>query len=30
MCYNPLTKRWSWSDDTSVNYALYAQKQVHN
>lgn len=29
MCYNPVSKRWSWSDDTSVNYALYAQKQVH-
>lgn len=28
MCYNPVSKKWSWSDDTSVNYALYAQKQL--
>lgn len=26
MHYNPLTKLWSWSDDKSVNYAMYAQK----
>ncbi|GFO03519.1 ubiquinone biosynthesis o-methyltransferase, mitochondrial [Plakobranchus ocellatus] len=26
MCYNPLTKRWSWSKDTSINYALHAVK----
>ncbi len=26
MCYNPLLKSWSWSNDQSVNYALYAQK----
>ncbi len=26
MSYNPITKVWSWSDDKSVNYALYAQK----
>ncbi|CAG5131547.1 unnamed protein product [Candidula unifasciata] len=26
MCYNPLTKRWSWVKDTSVNYALHAVK----
>ena len=24
--FNPLTKHWSWSGDTSVNYALNAQK----
>jgi len=28
MCYNPLNKKWTWSDDTSINYALYAQKQT--
>jgi polyprenyldihydroxybenzoate methyltransferase/3-demethylubiquinol 3-O-methyltransferase len=26
MCYNPVTKNWSWSQDKSVNYALYGQK----
>ena len=26
MAYNPLTKTWSWSNDNTVNYALYAQK----
>ena len=26
MCYNPLLKSWSWSNDESINYALYAQK----
>lgn len=29
MCYNPLTQNWSWSNDHSINYAMYAQKQIH-
>lgn len=24
MMYNPLTKRWSWIKDTSINYAIHA------
>ncbi|XP_041354193.1 ubiquinone biosynthesis O-methyltransferase, mitochondrial-like [Gigantopelta aegis] len=24
MCYNFLTKRWSWTKDTSINYSLHA------
>lgn len=30
MCYNPLSQKWSWSDDTNVNYAMYAQKISHD
>ncbi|PVD28163.1 hypothetical protein C0Q70_10748 [Pomacea canaliculata] len=26
MMYNPLTKRWSWVNDTSINYAIHAVK----
>ncbi|GFS14274.1 ubiquinone biosynthesis O-methyltransferase, mitochondrial [Elysia marginata] len=26
MFYNPLTKRWSWTKDTSINYAIHAIK----
>ncbi|CAL1540292.1 unnamed protein product [Lymnaea stagnalis] len=26
MWYNPLSKRWSWTKDTSINYALHAVK----
>jgi 2-polyprenyl-3-methyl-5-hydroxy-6-metoxy-1,4-benzoquinol methylase len=26
MTYNPLTKKWSWTNDKSVNYGMYAQK----
>lgn len=26
MCYNPLTNKWSWTKDTSINYALHAIK----
>ncbi|RUS70435.1 hypothetical protein EGW08_021798 [Elysia chlorotica] len=26
MLYNPLTKRWSWIKDTSINYAIHAVK----
>ena len=26
MSYNPLTKAWCWTNDKSVNYAMYAQK----
>lgn len=26
MHYNPLTRGWSWSNDKSINYGLYAQK----
>jgi polyprenyldihydroxybenzoate methyltransferase/3-demethylubiquinol 3-O-methyltransferase len=26
MCFNPLTKNWSWVQDQSVNYAIYGQK----
>lgn len=26
MFYNPLTKRWSWTKDTSINYAVHAVK----
>ncbi|KAK6171401.1 hypothetical protein SNE40_019597 [Patella caerulea] len=24
MMYNPVTKRWSWTENTSINYALHA------
>jgi 2-polyprenyl-3-methyl-5-hydroxy-6-metoxy-1,4-benzoquinol methylase len=27
--FNPLTKSWSWINNTSVSYTLYAQKLVH-
>ncbi|KAK3775331.1 hypothetical protein RRG08_030999 [Elysia crispata] len=30
MFYNPLTKRWSWTKDTSINYALHAVKAESN
>ncbi|XP_013792735.1 ubiquinone biosynthesis O-methyltransferase, mitochondrial-like [Limulus polyphemus] len=26
MCYNPVTRKWSWITDSSVNYALHAVK----
>lgn len=26
MCYNPVTRNWSWTNNKDVNYALYAQK----
>ncbi|XP_071493958.1 ubiquinone biosynthesis O-methyltransferase-like [Diadema antillarum] len=26
MLYNPITKRWSWTGDTSINYALVGRK----
>lgn len=26
MMYNPLTKRWSWISNTSINYGLHAVK----
>ncbi|XP_046573627.1 ubiquinone biosynthesis O-methyltransferase, mitochondrial-like [Haliotis rubra] len=30
MMYNPLTKRWSWMKDTSINYAIHAVRaDVH-
>ncbi|XP_030851171.1 ubiquinone biosynthesis O-methyltransferase, mitochondrial [Strongylocentrotus purpuratus] len=28
MMYNPATKRWSWMEDTSVNYAICAVKRT--
>nr|XP_054753876.1 ubiquinone biosynthesis O-methyltransferase, mitochondrial-like [Lytechinus pictus] len=28
MMYNPITKHWSWMEDTSVNYALCAVKRT--
>ncbi|KAK0052567.1 ubiquinone biosynthesis O-methyltransferase mitochondrial [Biomphalaria pfeifferi] len=28
MWYNPISKRWSWSKDTSINYAIYAVKPI--
>uniref|UniRef100_A0A0B7A3G2 Ubiquinone biosynthesis O-methyltransferase, mitochondrial n=1 Tax=Arion vulgaris TaxID=1028688 RepID=A0A0B7A3G2_9EUPU len=28
MCYNPLTNRWTWIKDTSINYALHAVKPL--
>lgn len=30
MWYNPLSKRWSWAKDTSVNYALHAVKPAND
>lgn len=27
MCLNPISKEWSWCEDTSINYALVARKQ---
>lgn len=30
MGYNPIGKKWYWQDDTSINYAMYAQKQIHD
>jgi ubiquinone biosynthesis O-methyltransferase len=26
MLYNPLTRQWSWSEHSGINYALYGQK----
>ncbi len=28
LCYNPFTRKWSKLDDTSVNYALVARKEL--
>lgn len=30
MIYNPLTNRWTWIQDTSINYALHAVKAEHS
>jgi len=29
MWYNPCSKRWSWANDTSVNYAIHAVKSAN-
>lgn len=30
MCYNPVTRKWSWTVNSSVNYALHATKNRHS
>lgn len=30
MWYNPVSKRWSWTKDTSINYAIHAVRALES